>query len=57
VKKTAVVSTCKANRLKNGYIRLVVTRGAGSLGLNPYLCKRGEVIIIADSKYRTLCTG
>jgi branched-chain amino acid aminotransferase len=44
----AVIRTCKANALKNGYIRLVVTRGVGTLGLNPYLCKKGEVIIIAD---------
>ncbi|MBU0677456.1 MAG: branched-chain-amino-acid transaminase [Verrucomicrobia bacterium] len=43
----AVVSTCKANRIKNGYVRLVVTRGVGTLGLNPYLCKKPQVIIIA----------
>jgi branched-chain amino acid aminotransferase len=45
----AVVDTCKANRLKNGYIRLVVTRGVGTLGLNPYLCKKSQIFIIADS--------
>ena len=44
----AVVRTCKANRIEDGYIRLIVTRGVGSLGLNPYLCKKPEVIIIAD---------
>jgi branched-chain amino acid aminotransferase len=44
----AVVRTCRRNKLRNGYIRLVVTRGAGSLGLNPYTCKRPSVIIIAD---------
>lgn len=43
----AVVKTCKANNLKDGYIRLVVTRGEGELGLNPYLCKQPQVIIIA----------
>ena len=43
----AVVDTCKANKLTNGYIRLVVTRGVGELGLNPYLCKKPQVIIIA----------
>ena len=43
----AVVKTCKANRLRDGYIRLVVTRGVGTLGLNPYLCKEAQVIIIA----------
>lgn len=43
----AVVKTCVANKVKDGYIRLVITRGVGSLGLNPYLCKKPEVIIIA----------
>lgn len=43
----AVVETCLANDLADGYIRLVVTRGKGTLGLNPYLCKKAEVIIIA----------
>jgi branched-chain amino acid aminotransferase len=43
----AVVKTCKANGLRDGYIRLVVTRGVGTLGLNPYLCKAAQVIIIA----------
>ena len=44
---TAVADTCKANKLENGYVRLIVTRGKGSLGLNPYLCKDPEIIIIA----------
>lgn len=43
----AVVQTCKANRTANGYVRLVVTRGVGTLGLNPYNCRRPQVIIIA----------
>jgi branched-chain amino acid aminotransferase len=43
----AVVKTCHANGLKDGYIRLVITRGEGELGLNPYLCKEPRVIIIA----------
>lgn len=43
----AVVSTCKANNTMNGYVRLVVTRGIGTLGLNPYTCRKGQVIIIA----------
>jgi branched-chain amino acid aminotransferase len=45
----AVVTTCKANKTMNGYIRLVVTRGVGSLGLNPFNCKKAQVIIIAGS--------
>jgi branched-chain amino acid aminotransferase len=43
----AVVKTCKANNLKEGYVRLVVTRGTGTLGLNPYLCDKPAIIIIA----------
>jgi len=43
----AVLRTCRANRTANGYIRLIVTRGVGSLGLNPYTCRRPQVIIIA----------
>lgn len=43
----AVVATCKANAISDGYIRLVITRGSGTLGLNPYLCEKAEVIIIA----------
>jgi len=45
--KAATVETCKANGIKNGYLRHVVTRGIGTLGLNPYLCKKACVIIIA----------
>jgi branched-chain amino acid aminotransferase len=44
----AVVQTCRRNKIRDGYIRLVVTRGVGSLGLNPFTCKRPSVIIIAD---------
>ncbi|TAN36718.1 MAG: branched-chain-amino-acid transaminase [Verrucomicrobia bacterium] len=43
----AVVKTCLANGVLNGYIRLVVTRGVGTLGLNPETCKEPQVIIIA----------
>jgi branched-chain amino acid aminotransferase len=44
---TAVVETCRRNRLKDGYVRLVLTRGKGTLGLNPNKCGRPSVIIIA----------
>jgi branched-chain amino acid aminotransferase len=44
----AVVKTCRMNKLRDGYIRLVVTRGVGTLGLNPNRCKNPSVIIIAD---------
>ena len=43
----AVVETCRRNRVRDGYIRLVVTRGPGTLGLNPNRCKNPSVIIIA----------
>jgi branched-chain amino acid aminotransferase len=44
----ATVEACRANKLRDGYIRLVVTRGVGTLGLNPRTCKKPSVIIIAD---------
>jgi branched-chain amino acid aminotransferase len=44
----AVEETVKANGITDGYIRLLVTRGVGSLGLNPFTCKDSQVIIIAD---------
>jgi branched-chain amino acid aminotransferase len=44
---TAVVETCRRNKIRDGYIRLVVTRGVGTLGLNPNRCKNPSVIIIA----------
>jgi branched-chain amino acid aminotransferase len=43
----ATVETCRKNKLRDGYIRLVVTRGVGTLGLNPRSCKKPSVIIIA----------
>ena len=45
----AVVETCRINGLKDAYIRLVVTRGAGSLGLDIRKTSNPQVIIIADS--------
>ena len=44
----AVLATCRRNKLRDCYIRLVVTRGPGTLGLNPNRCKQPSVIIIAD---------
>jgi branched-chain amino acid aminotransferase len=45
----AVEQTVKANNITDGYIRLVVTRGTGTLGLNPFICKNSSIFIIADS--------
>jgi len=45
----AIIRTLKANNLKDGYIRVVVSRGEGDLGLDPRKCKGNEtVVIIAD---------
>src|SRR5687767_13755041 len=44
----AVVDTCRKNKIRDGYIRLVITRGEGGLGLNPNKCKTPCTIIIAD---------
>ena len=44
----AVEDTLAANGIKDGYIRLVVTRGAGTLGLDPNRCSDPQVIIITD---------
>lgn len=44
----AVCETCRQNNLRDGYIRLVVTRGVGNLGLSPSSCPKASVFIIAD---------
>ena len=41
-----VIRAVRANKLKEGYIRLVVTRGVGDMGLDPRKCKRPSIIII-----------
>lgn len=43
-----IYETLRANQLSDAYIRLVVTRGAGSLGLDPNRCSNPQVIIITD---------
>jgi len=45
----AMRETIKANNIVDGYIRLCVTRGVGSLGLNPLTCETPGVFIIADA--------
>ncbi len=47
--KQAVLATLRANGLRDAYIRLVVTRGVGDLGLDPRKCPRPSVIIITDA--------
>jgi len=45
----AVAETVRRNEIRNGYIRLVISRGEGNLGLAPWLCPKASVIVIADS--------
>lgn len=44
-----VEKTVKASGMTDGYIRLVITRGVGSLGLDPARCSNPQVIIIVDT--------
>lgn len=44
-----VLETLRKNNLANAYIRLVVSRGVGNLGLDPFTCKKPSVIVIAES--------
>jgi branched-chain amino acid aminotransferase len=45
----ATCETCRRNKLRNGYIRLVVTRGPGDLGLAPWSCSKPTLFIIAST--------
>ncbi len=45
----AMYRTLEANGLSEAYIRLIVTRGAGTLGLDPFKCSQPQVVIITDS--------
>jgi branched-chain amino acid aminotransferase len=45
----AVIDTLKKNNLRDSYIRLVVTRGCGDLGLDPRKCAKPTIIIITDT--------
>ncbi|MGG4503047.1 branched-chain-amino-acid transaminase [Paenibacillus polymyxa] len=44
----AMAETIRLNEMRNGYIRLVVSRGAGNLGLDPLRCAKASVIIIVE---------
>jgi branched-chain amino acid aminotransferase len=45
----AVVETLRKNNFKDSYIRLIVTRGVGDLGLNPKKCSKPTIIVITDT--------
>jgi branched-chain amino acid aminotransferase len=57
--KAAIAETVKRNRLREGYVRPIVTRGIGKLGLNPANCQKPSVIIIPQSvdSYPLLTAG
>lgn len=44
-----IIETCRRNKMVDGYIRVVVSRGVGDLGLSPFTCKKPTMIIIAKS--------
>ncbi|KPK76729.1 MAG: branched-chain amino acid aminotransferase [Phycisphaerae bacterium SM23_30] len=44
-----ILKTVEANRIVEGYIRLIVTRGVGTLGHNPLVCKDSQIIIVATT--------
>ena len=46
---TMVVETIRQNDLHDGYVRLVITRGTGGLGLSPYRCEKASIIVIAST--------
>lgn len=46
--KEKILESLRKNELKDAYIRLVVSRGKGDLGLDPRKCPRAELIIITD---------
>ena len=47
--ESAMIATLKANDLSDAYIRIVVSRGYGDLGLDPRKCKKATVVIITDA--------
>jgi len=57
--KEAIVETVRRNKMKEGYIRPIVTRGVGKLGLNPSNCEKPTVIIIPQNaeNYPLLTAG
>ena len=43
-----IIKTCVKANVRDGYIRPIISRGIGDLGLNPYLCKKPNIICIVD---------
>ncbi|MDG6902274.1 MAG: branched-chain-amino-acid transaminase [Nitrososphaerota archaeon] len=53
----AIMETVRKNELRDAYIRVVVTRGAGDLGVDPSTCKTPTLFIIAEQAQSTLASG
>jgi len=47
--KKIILTSCAKNNIKDGYIRPIISRGVGDLGLSPYNCKKATVVCIAGS--------
>jgi len=45
-----VVEVLKKNQLKNGYVRIIVSRGTGKMGIDPRNCTKPTVVIMAESR-------
>ncbi len=43
------LATIRKNNLRDGYVRLLVTRGVGKLGLSPYQCEKASIVVIASA--------
>ncbi|MGC8964448.1 MAG: branched-chain-amino-acid transaminase [Brevinematia bacterium] len=46
--KNIIIETCKLNDIKDAYIRPVLSRGVGDLGLNPFIAKKASFVVIVD---------
>jgi branched-chain amino acid aminotransferase len=47
--KQAIIDTVRANEMRDGYIRVIISRGPGDLGLDPRKCPKATVVVIADA--------
>src|SRR4028119_498915 len=47
--KQAIIDTVRANEMRDGYIRVIISRGAGDLGLDPRKCPKATIVVIADA--------
>jgi branched-chain amino acid aminotransferase len=47
--KNAVHDTVRANEMRDGYVRVIISRGAGDLGLDPRKCPKATIVVIADA--------